>query len=491
MSFVRSELAQWRHKPVRELLAGAVATFALIPEVIAFSFVAGVDPQVGLYASFVIAIVIAFAGGRPAMISAAAGSVALVAAPLVASHGLNYLLAAGVLAGLIQIVFGLLRLGALMRFVSSSVRTGFVNALAVLIFSAQLPQLAGATPATWVMLALGLLIIYGLPRVPLPGVKVIPSPLICIVVLTLIAQGMDLPLKTVADLGKLPSSLPGWHGITVPLDLATLQVIAGPALAIAMVGLLESMMTARVVDELTDSPSSKNRECTGLGLANIGASLFGGIAGCGMIGQTVGNVKYGGRGRLSTAFAGVFLLVLMVLLKDWVSRVPVVALVSIMVMVSVSTFDWGSLRKLIEHPRLSSIVMISTVAATLISHDLSLGVGLGVLLSALFFAWKVGGAFHVEHDASIGSDGVVAHRYRVRGPVFFASADAFIDTFDPREAENSPVELDVSDARFWDVTALAALDKVSERFAHHGCQVRVTGLDQRALLPDGAEEIAG
>ncbi|SEM10195.1 sulfate permease, SulP family [Pseudoxanthomonas sp. GM95] len=491
MSLLTSELAQWRRKPVRELLAGAVATFALIPEVIAFSFVAGVDPQVGLYASFVISIVIAFAGGRPAMISAAAGSVALVAAPLVATHGLNYLLAAGVLAGLIQIVFGLLRLGVLMRFVSSSVRTGFVNALAILIFSAQLPQLAGATPATWVMLALGLAIIYGLPRVPLPGLQAIPSPLICIVALTLLTAWLGLPLKTVADLGQLPSSLPGWHGIVVPLDMDTLRIIAGPAIAIAMVGLLESMMTARVVDELTDSPSSKSRECAGLGLANIGASLFGGIAGCGMIGQTVGNVKYGGRGRLSTLFAGVFLLVLMVLLKPWVSQVPVVALVAIMVMVSASTFDWGSLRKLVTHPRLSTLVMIATVVATLVSHDLSIGVGLGVLLSALFFAWKAAAALHVAHVPKPGVDGAVLHVYRVRGQVFFASADAFVDAFDPREVEGAQVRIDVSSARFWDITALAALDKVRERFAHYGCTVNVVGLQSRELLNGGLEDPVG
>jgi SulP family sulfate permease len=484
MSLIASELAQWRRRPVRELLAGAVATFALIPEVIAFSFVAGVDPQVGLYASFVISVVIAFTGGRPAMISAAAGSVALVAAPLVASHGLHYLLAAGVLAGLIQIVFGLLRLGVLMRFVSSSVRTGFVNALAILIFSAQLPQLAGATTATWVMLALGLVIIYGLPRLPLPGLQAIPSPLICIVALTLITAWLGLPLKTVADLGQLPSSLPGWHGIVVPLDLDTLRIVAGPAIAIAMVGLLESMMTARVVDELTDSPSSKSRECAGLGLANIGASLFGGIAGCGMIGQTVGNVRYGGRGRLSTLFAGVFLLVLMVLLKPWVSQVPVVALVAIMVMVSVSTFDWGSLRTLVTHPRLSTLVMIATVVATLVSRDLSIGVGLGVLLSALFFAWKAAGALQVQHLEQRADDGTLTHRYRVRGQVFFASADAFVDAFDPREVEGARVELDVSAARFWDVTALAALDKVRSRFDHHGCAVQVIGLHDAALLPD-------
>ncbi|RZA16748.1 MAG: SulP family inorganic anion transporter, partial [Proteobacteria bacterium] len=297
----------WAPAPMRELLAGAVATFALIPEVIAFSFVAGVDPQVGLFASFVIGIVIAFAGGRPAMISAAAGSVALVAAPLVHSHGLPYLLAAGLLAGLLQILFGILKLGVLMRFVSKSVRTGFVNALAILIFWAQVPHIIGGDWMTYAVLAAGLAVIYLVPRLT----TAVPSPLICIVVLTIACVALRLPVETVADLGRLPDGMPLFSWPAVPLTLDTLLIIAGPATAIAMVGLLESMMTASVVDDLTNSTSSKNRECSGLGIANIASSLFGGIAGCGMIGQTVSNVKYGGRGRLSTLFAGAFLLLLM------------------------------------------------------------------------------------------------------------------------------------------------------------------------------------
>ncbi len=481
MSLLRTELAQWRANPLRELLAGAVATFALIPEVIAFSFTAGVDPQVGLFASFVLSIVIAVFGGRPAMITAAAGSVALVAAPLVANHGLPYLFAAGLLAGLMQLVFGVLRLGVLMRFVSSSVRTGFVNALAILIFAAQLPHLDDADAAAWAMLGLGLAIIYGLPRLPLPGVRAVPSPLICIAVLSVLAVALDLPLKTVADLGQLPGSLPQWMGLPqVPWDVETLRIVALPALAIAMVGLLESLMTARVVDELTDTPSPKNREAAGLGVANVATSLFGGIAGCGMIGQTVSNVKYGGRGRLSTLFAGVFLLVLMVLLKPWVGQVPVVALVAIMVMVSVETFDWRSLSALARHPRLSGAVMLATVAVTLLSHNLAAGVGVGVLLSGVFFTLKVARLLQIAHDDA--ADGI--RRYRVSGQVFFASADAFIDAFDPRDLRGTQVEIALEDARLWDITAVAALDKVIGRFRHHGIRVRVHGLDRhsRALL---------
>jgi len=473
MSLLKNELAQWRANPIREMLAGAVATFALIPEVIAFSFVAGIDPQVGLFASFVMSIIIAVFGGRPAMITAAAGSVALVAAPLIASHGLPYLFAAGLLAGVVQIAFGLMRMGVLVRFVSSSVRAGFLNALAILIFAAQLPQLAGANVATWAMLSLGLAIIWGLPRLPLPGVRAIPSPLICILVLSGLAIGLDLPLKTVADLGQLPSALPAFIGLPdVPWNWETLRIIAMPALAIAMVGLLESLLTARVVDEMTATPSNKNRECTGLGLANIGSSVFGGIAGCGMIGQAVGNVTYGGRGRLSTAFAGIFLLVLMVLLKPWVAQVPVVALVAIMVVVSVATFDWASLPTLVRYPKLSAVVMLATVAVTLLTHNLAAGVGIGVLLSGVFFTLKVSQLLEVEQQQVED----VVH-YRVRGQVFFASADALIDAFDARGLEGRQVVIDLSATRLWDITAVAALDTVVKRLRQHQVHVRVYGLD--------------
>ena len=462
--------AEWCPNVPRELMAGAVATFALIPEVIAFSFVAGVDPAVGLFASFVISVVIAFAGGRPAMVSAAAGSVALVAAPLVHAHGLPYLLAAGVLAGAIQVAFGLLRLGALMRFVSLSVRTGFVNALALLIFAAQTPHLIGANGPTWAMLALGLAIIYGLPRLT----NAVPSPLVCIVVLSLVAHALKLPLKTVADLGHLPDALPRFALPDVPFTLETLRLVALPAFAIAMVGLLESMMTASVVDDLTDTPSSKNRECSGLGAANLAASLFGGIAGCGMIGQTVGNVRYGGRGRLSTLFAGAFLLILMVLLKPWVSQVPVAALVAIMVMVSASTFDWKSLGTLVRHPRTSSAVMLSTVVVTVATSNLAAGVAVGVLLSGVFFTFKVARLLHVHVvDDEAGTERV----YRVTGQIFFASADLFVDAFDLRDVERRAVRIDVSGAHFWDVTAVAALDKVVDRLRRHGRSVSVIGMN--------------
>ncbi|AYD00472.1 SulP family inorganic anion transporter [Neorhizobium sp. NCHU2750] len=459
----------WSANPVREMLAGAVATFALIPEVIAFSFVAGVDPEVGLFASFVIGIVIAFTGGRPAMISAAAGSVALVAAPLVHAHGLPYLLAAGLLAGIIQIVFGLLKLGVLMRFVSKSVRTGFVNALAILIFWAQTPHIFGANTATFAVLAAGLVIIYLAPRIT----TVIPSPLICILVLTVASVSLDLPVETVADLGKLPDSWPVLAWPTVPFTLETLEIIIGPAIAIAMVGLLESMMTASVVDEQTDTQSSKNRECTGLGIANAASSLFGGIAGCGMIGQTVSNVKYGGRGRLSTLFAGALLLVLMVFLKPWVSEVPVAALVAIMVMVSIDTFDWSSLGKLVVHPRASSFVMLATVVVTVFTANLALGVTVGVLLSGVFFAGKVAKLFRVEKREGAAGERI----YQVEGQIFFASADAFVDAFDFDDLPKTLV-IDVGSAHLWDITAVDALDKVVLKYRNMGVEVEVRGVNE-------------
>jgi len=472
--------AEWYAGPAaarRDILAGMVGTFALIPEVIAFAFVAGIDPEVGLFASFVIGIVIAFAGGRPAMISGAAGSVALVAAALVQAHGLPYLLAATILAGLFQIAFGLARLEVLMRFVSRSVRTGFVNALAILIFSAQVPQMLGMTWHTHAMIALGLAIIYLVPRIT----TAIPSPLICIVVLTVVAALVPMPLRTVADLGRLPDALPGLALPAVPFDWATLAIVAPYALAMAAVGLLESMMTARVVDDLTGTTSDKARECTGLGLANAAAGLFGGIAGCGMIGQTVGNVRYGGRGRLSTLVAGVFLLIVMVPLRPWIAQVPVAALVAIMVMVSVSTFSWGSLRDLARHPRVSGVVMLATVAVTVATHDLSMGVAVGVLLSGVFFAFKVSRLMAVETDYDASGDTRI---YTVSGQIFFASAEMFADRFDLRD-DARRVRIDLTAAHLWDVTAVGALDDVVAAMRRYGVAVEVVGLNEvSAILVD-------
>lgn len=458
----------------RDVLAGMVGTFALIPEVIAFSFVAGVDPQVGLFASFVIGIVIAFAGGRPAMISGAAGSVALVVGALVQAHGLPYLLVATVLAGLLQVVFGLLKLDVVLRFVSRSVRTGFVNALAILIFSAQVPQMLGVTWHTYAMIAVGLGIIYLLPKLT----TAIPSPLVCIVVLTVIAAIFPMPIHVVADLGRLPSALPSFAIPQVPVSFETLEIVAPYAFAIAAVGLLESMMTASVVDDLTETSSSKARECTGLGLANMAAGLFGGIAGCGMIGQTVGNVRYGGRGRLSTLVAGVFLLVVMVPLRPWAAQVPVAALVAIMIMVSISTFSWGSLRDLGRHPKVSGVVMLATVAVTVATHDLSIGVGVGVLLSGVFFAFKVTRMMEVTSDYDAASD---TRSYAVSGQIFFASAEIFADRFDLRDPARR-VRIDLTAAHLWDITAVGALEELVGKFRRHGVVVELIGLNRASAI---------
>ncbi|USU09781.1 SulP family inorganic anion transporter [Sphingomonadaceae bacterium OTU29MARTA1] len=469
LSRYRAEWYSGNANARRDVLAGMVGTFALIPEVIAFSFVAGIDPEVGLFASFVIGIVIAVFGGRPAMISGAAGSVALVAAALVHSHGLSYLLGATILAGVFQIAFGLLKLDVLMRFVSKSVRTGFVNALAILIFSAQVPQMLGVSWHTYAMIGLGLAIIYLLPRIT----TAIPSPLICIVVLTAISIAFPMPLHTVADLGRLPASLPHFALPALPVGWRTLGIIAPYALAMAAVGLLESLMTAKVVDELTESNSDKAQECTGLGLANVAAGLFGGIAGCGMIGQTVGNVRYGGRGRLSTLVAGVFLLVVMVPLRPWVAQVPVAALVAIMIMVSASTFAWGSLRDLGRHPKVSGLVMLATVAVTVATHDLSMGVAVGVLMSGVFFALKVTRMMDVTVGYDVATD---TRTYDVSGQVFFASAEIFADRFDLRD-DAARVRIDLTAAHLWDITAVAALEDVVSKLRAHGIAVEVVGLN--------------
>ncbi|MCH4090443.1 SulP family inorganic anion transporter [Acetobacter sp.] len=469
-------LGGWKANPVRECLAGMVATFALIPEVIAFAFVAGVDPSVGLYASFVISIVIAFTGGRPAMISAAAGSVALVAAGLVHAHGVQYLLLATLLCGVIQIVFGLLRLHVLMRFVSRPVRTGFVNALAILIFSAQLPHLTGVSWQTWMLLGIGLVIIYGVPRF----FTAIPSPLVCIVVLTVIVTVYPMPVARVSDLGHLPDGLPLPVLPHLPLTSETLEIVFPAALAMAMVGLLESLMTARVVDDLTSTSSDKRRESVGLGLANCASGLFGGIAGCGMIGQTVGNIRYGGRGRLSTLFAGVFLLVLMVLLRPLVAQVPVAALVAIMVMVSASTFSWSSIRELTSHPPLASTVMVVTVVVVVLTHNLAAGVAVGVLLSGVFFASNVSSMLKIDrtHDPRTGS-----LHYAVKGEIFFASAELLEDSIEygePEAGNGAAITIDLSQAHIWDSTGTGAIETIVTNLKERGYAVQLTGLNQES-----------
>jgi SulP family sulfate permease len=467
----RSSLkAEWFGNVRGDLLSGLVVALALIPEAIAFSIIAGVDPKVGLYASFCIAVVIAFVGGRPGMISAATGAMALLMVTLVKEHGLQYLLAATLLTGVFQIVAGVFKLGDLMRFVSRSVVTGFVNALAILIFLAQLPEFKGQGWPMYAMVAAGLAIIYLFPLLT----KAVPSPLVCIVALTGFAMITGLPFRTVGDMGELPSTLPVFFLPDVPWNWETLKIILPYSLPLAVVGLLESLMTATIVDDLTDTPSAKNRECTGQGVANLVAGCFGGMAGCAMIGQSVINVKSGGRGRLSTFVAGVFLLILIVVLGDWVRRIPMAALVAVMVMVSIGTFNWASFRNFKIHPRSSSIVMVSTVLVVVFTHNLALGVGVGVLLSALFFAHKV--SRFVAVSSELSADGT-ERTYTVRGQLFFVTASRFGDAFDFREVLEK-VRIDVSHAHFWDLSAINALDRVVLKFRREGADVEIIGMNE-------------
>ncbi|ALV81422.1 MAG: sodium-independent anion transporter [Pseudomonadales bacterium RIFCSPLOWO2_12_60_38] len=479
-----------------DVLAGIVVALALIPEAIAFSIIAGVDPKVGLYASFCIAVVIAFVGGRPGMISAATGAMALLMVTLVKNHGLEYLLAATLLCGVLQIGAGYLKLGSLMRFVSRSVVTGFVNALAILIFMAQLPELTNVTWHVYAMTAAGLGIIYLFPYIPRIG-KLIPSPLVCIIVLTAVAMSVGLDIRTVGDMGELPDTLPIFLWPDVPLTFETLAIIFPYSAALAVVGLLESMMTATIVDDLTDTPSDKNRECKGQGVANIASGLIGGMAGCAMIGQSIINVKSGGRSRLSSLAAGVFLLLMVVFLGDWLKQIPMAALVAVMIMVSIGTFSWDSLRNLKKHPLSTNIVMVVTVVVVVATHNLAFGVLAGVLLAAMFFANKVG--HYMAISSSLDESG--EHRsYNVTGQVFFSSADKFVAAFDFKEALNK-VTIDLNRAHFWDITAVAALDKVVIKFRREGTEVEVLGLNEASATivdrfgvhdkPDAIDQLMG
>jgi len=454
----------------RDVLAGIVVALALIPEAIGFSIIAGVDPRVGLYASVAIAITISLIGGRPGMISAATAAVAVVVVPLVRDHGVDYLFAATILMGLFQIVAGLLRLDLVMQFVSRSVITGFVNALAILIFLAQVPQLTNVGWQTYAMVVGGLAIIYGFPRIT----RTIPSPLVAILILSAISIGLGLTVNTVGDMGRLPEGLPSLALPDVPLTLDTLRIILPYSLTMAAVGLLESLLTAQIVDDMTDTDSAKRVECAGQGGANIVAALFGGMGGCAMIGQSVINVTSGGRGRLSTFVAGAFLLFLLAVLGPLVGRVPMPALVAVMIMVSIGTFSWNSIANLRRHPPTSSIVMLTTVVVVVATRDLSLGVLAGVLLSGIFFAGKVQRMFAVEREEI--ADGTRA-TYHVTGEIFFASVARFTRAFQA-EGSASHVLIDVTGAHFWDISGVGALDKIVARLRRDGRAVEVVGYNR-------------
>ncbi|WP_233551251.1 SulP family inorganic anion transporter [Amnibacterium setariae] len=457
----------------REALAGVVTVLALVPEVISFSVVAGVDPRTSLVASVVLLAVTTVLGGRPAMVTAAAGSVALVIAPLVHAHGAAYVLPAVVLGGLVQILFGVLGLARLLRFVPRSVMLGFVNALGVLIFAAQVPHLIGVPWVAYPLFALTLAVVLLLPRFT----TAVPAALVAIVVVTAIAVVAGLDVPSVGDEGRVGGALPGITPLTVPLDATTLGIVWPTALSVAFVGLLESLLTAKLVDRITDTPSRKNRESWGLGVANVGAALWGGIGGCAMIGQTMVNVKAGGgRTRLSTGVAAVFLLGLLTVLGPVLAIIPMVALAAVMMVVAVTTVDWHSVRPatLRRMPLPETAVLVVTVAVVLVTGNLAVGVGVGVLLAMVLFARRVAHVTTVDRRVV---DGVA--RYDVRGPLFFGSSNDLIDRFayadDPAETV-----VDLTHAQVWDASTVAALDAVEQRYADHGRAVRFEGLDERS-----------
>ena len=463
----------WLSNVRNDLLAGLVVALALIPEAIAFSIIAGVDPKVGLYASFSIATIIAFTGGRPGMISAATGAMALLMVTLVKNHGLEYLLAATVLTGVLQIIAGWVRLGALMRFVSRSVVTGFVNALAILIFLAQLPELTNVTWHVYAMTAAGLGIIYGLPYIT----NAVPSPLVTIVVLTAVSLALELDIRTVGDMGELPDSLPVFLIPNVPLNLETLGIIFPYSLTLMVVGLLESLMTATIVDDLTDTKSDKNRECVGQGIANIATGFIGGMAGCAMIGQSVINVKSGGRGRLSTLVAGVCLLLLVVFLGDWVAKIPMAALVAVMIMVSVGTFDWHSIKPstLKRMPKSETTVMVITVAVVVATHNLAVGVVVGVFVASVMFVRRVAHLIDVRREVTEHLGEARAY-YTVEGQLLFASSNDLTTMFEYAD-DPERVVIDLTKSHIWDASTVAALVAIETKYEQHGKTVEFIGMN--------------
>jgi SulP family sulfate permease len=461
---------EWFSNIRSDVLAGAVVGLALIPEAIAFSIIAGVDPKVGLYASFIIAVITAFLGGRPGSISAATGAMALLMIDLVKEHGLPYLLAATFLTGIVQVLFGVFKLGRQMRYVPRAVMLGYINALAVLIFLAQLPQLLGKPVAVYILTALSLAIIYILPRFT----KVLPSPLVTLAVMTISAMALKLEVPTVGNMGELPATPPLFALPQVPLTLDTLKIILPYSLTLAIVGLLASFLTASLVDELTDTPSNKNQEAKGQGIANIVAAFFGGMAGCGMIGQSVINVQSGGRGRLSTLCAGVFLLFAILVLKDWVKQMPMAALVAIMIMVSIGTFRWSSFKNIPCIPPSETVVMLTTMFVTIFTRNFALGVATGIIMSTVFFARKIAQLVFV--DKILSDDG--NHRiYKVAGQIFFLSKEEFLESFDFGEVVER-VTIDLSQAHLWDQGSVAVLDRIVLKFRRNGADIELVGLNE-------------
>jgi SulP family sulfate permease len=458
-----------------EVLAGLVVALALIPEAISFSIIAGVDPRVGLFASFTMAVSIAFLGGRPAMISAATGAVALVIAPVVRDHGLDYLVATVILGGIFQVLLAAAGLAKLMRFIPRSVMVGFVNSLAILIFSAQVTHMIDVPFMVYPMILFGIAVIVLLPRVT----RVVPAPLVAIVVLTAFTVIASVTVPNVGDEGKLPDSLPTLGLPDVPFTFETLRIIAPYALAMALVGLLESLLTAKLVDDITDTRSPKTREAWGQGAANIITGFFGGMGGCAMIGQTMINVRASGaRTRISTFLAGVFLLILVVGFGDAVATIPMAALVAVMVMVAVGTFDWHSVRPstLRRMPKSETAVMVSTVAVVVATHNLAIGVAVGVLVAMTLFARRVAHLATVDRRVVELSGGGTQATYAVTGELFFASSNELYTQFD-YATDPASVVIDLSGSHVWDASTVAALDAITAKYASKGKTVEIIGLN--------------
>lgn len=445
----------WFFNPKNDILAGITVAFALIPEAIAFSIIAGVDPMVGLYASFFIAVLISIVGGRPGMISAATGAMALLMGGLVAKHGVEYLFVATIVTGIVQFLLGVFKLGKYITFMPHSVLTGFVNALAILIFMAQLPHFVGQGWLMYAMVAGTLLIIYGLPRIT----RSVPSALVAIIFMTFIAVFGGLKLNTVGDMGNISTALPVFHLPLAPLNLETLLIVLPTSIAMAFVGIIESLLTAKIVDDFTDTRSDKNVEIRGQGIANFVTGFFGGMAGCAMIGQSVINVKSGGRGRLSTLIAGVFLLILIIFLGDVVRQIPMAALVGVMIMVSIGTFDWKYLRNLnTTFPKRDSVVMLITVGIVVFTHNLALGVAVGVIMSAVIFGWQIS---RMHSEIQYKNDGTKV--YVIYGQLFFGTMSHFVDQFD---YANDPdhIEIDFRHSHIWDHSAVTAITSVVMKY---------------------------
>lgn len=460
---------EWLGNIKGDLLGGIVVCMALIPEAIGFSIVAGVDPMVGVYASFMISLITSIFGGRPGLISAAAGATALVLASLVRDYGVEYLFAATILTGIIQLILGYLKIGNLMKFIPKPVMIGFVNALGILMLQSQLGHFKGES-ILLVLGALGVAIIYLFPKIT----KSIPSPIVAIITITIIVSLFNIDIKTLGDMGKITNELPKFLIPSVPFNMETLMIILPYSISVSLVGIVESLLTAQLVDDLTDTPSDKNRECIGQGLANIGAGFFGGIAGCGMIGQTIINNNYGGRGRLSTLTAGTAMLFSVIILNKFVVQIPVVSLAAVMVVVSISTFNWGSLKRIKKVPKSDTIIMLSTVVVVLLTHNLAYGVIVGIIISAIAFASKIS-----EIDVKRSEvHGYV--KYEVKGQLFFASTTNFINSFDYSNKSDS-IDIDFTNVKIWDESAVDAIDKVIIKYHKNGVETNLIGLSESCL----------